>query len=837
MRIRKLRINGFGKFENREFVLKPGMNVFYGRNESGKSTLQSFIKGMLFGLKGGRRGKDGTPAPVRQYKPWNADAYAGTLEYELDNGETYSVVRTFDRNTVTVYDRYSNNITGSFPAGRDEGVKFAEQHLGLSEGCFERTVFIGQMQSVLNSEGKRIIAERLTNVKQTGDEEVSFRKAIDALKDAQLKYVGSERTTTRPLNIINSLLEEAAEQEKEYTELHKNNMDMFFEQEQLQKKEAELKSRLNDLNLLRERLVKKLRKEELGNICSSLDRCRKELALIESSIEGKRKELDDAIAELKKYEAFESFSRNDSDEMVSDYTNYRHLRRDIEELESELRDIEEKIGKFQEELHQYRIFEDEKSRMDEVIQDVLQYSRARDDSTDGNSTPRSWLKKYISLAGLVTGIIVILLSFLITPPNTVAAALGLATAVLSGAFFIVSVKHANRQTEEMGRINLQKQKHLENERLLNSWMEQVKVDNIHDFIRLRNLYEDRKSKLQDLVVNRQKLNDSWNNKLTGIREYENRIRGKLTSANIDSGTNFSEEDIMKWREGLETRISLGQAVKDIETWLSSLEQKRESLYREASVMAGRDIDLLTELEQEIQARTAELEELGKEQADEAGILEDLTPEGLELETGNLNEKIAGIALRINTLSTRLENTPDGDMVQKAHERVRMLEQEKQKKLFLGKALETAMEVLTEASLDIQRDYSPYLNEAMSSIIAAITGGRYNDVMADDSLTLNIQTPDTAEKVIPEQLSSGTADQVYFALRLATVKLVEKDGETLPLFLDEPFAQYDEERTKNALLMLKNESDNRQIILFTCKNREVELVRQIFGDNDINVVNL
>ena len=76
MRIRKLRINGFGKFENREFVLKPGMNVFYGRNESGKSTLQSFIKGMLFGLKGGRRGKDGTPAPVRQYKPWNADAYA-----------------------------------------------------------------------------------------------------------------------------------------------------------------------------------------------------------------------------------------------------------------------------------------------------------------------------------------------------------------------------------------------------------------------------------------------------------------------------------------------------------------------------------------------------------------------------------------------------------------------------------------------------------------------------------------------------------------------------------------------------------------------------------------
>ena len=71
---------------------------------------------------------------------------------------------------------------------------------------------------------------------------------------------------------------------------------------------------------------------------------------------------------------------------------------------------------------------------------------------------------------------------------------------------------------------------------------------------------------------------------------------------------------------------------------------------------------------------------------------------------------------------------------------------------------------------------------MGNIMKSISGGRYEDIMADDSLTLNVQTPDVAEKVIPEQLSSGTADQMYFALRLATVMLVEKDGEILPLFL-------------------------------------------------------
>jgi uncharacterized protein YhaN len=126
---------------------------------------------------------------------------------------------------------------------------------------------------------------------------------------------------------------------------------------------------------------------------------------------------------------------------------------------------------------------------------------------------------------------------------------------------------------------------------------------------------------------------------------------------------------------------------------------------------------------------------------------------------------------------------------------------------------------------------------MGNIMKSISGGRYEDIMADDSLTLNVQTPDVAEKVIPEQLSSGTADQMYFALRLATVMLVEKDGEILPLFLDEPFVQYDEDRTKNVLELLKTESEKRQIILFTCKKREVELVNQIFEGTSINIVHM
>ena len=838
MRIKKININGFGKFEDRLFLLKPGMNVFYGCNEAGKSTLQSFIRGMLYGLKGGKRSKDGALPPLKQYKPWTAKAYGGILEYELDNGKTYTVARNFDRNTVTVYDEYSNNITGSFPAGREEGVKFAEQHLGLPESCFERTVFIGQMQSILNNEGKKVIAERLANIKQTGDEEISFRKAMEALKEAQLFYVGSERTTTRPLNIINSRLQEAIDEEKEYIRQHESCMDMFLELEQLQKRETDLKKEWDELNRLKEKLARKYETEKLEKVYKSLLNCYKQLSDVENDINAEKEALESTLARLKEYEVFKIYSRNDLDEMISDHTYYKLLCNELEGYESENSENEERIMKIQGEIQQYKLFAEEKpERVDEVIHEVLQYNstEANNDNTEDKAGQR--MKKHASLAGFVAGIIVMIISFVLKPYNTAIFAAGLAVSALAGAFFISSVKTGNLKSDERTQKNIQKQKHQENLGLLNSWKRQVNAGSIHDFIRLKSIFQDKIKQLDDLMIKRQKLAESKNKILINIEEYKKRILIRLTSANIVSGSAFEERDVQKWRTGMETFSMLEQTVRDIKNELASLNQKKESLYREASVIAGHDFGSLTALEREIQDRITEIESLKSEFNGAADIFSSLTPEDMDTRIKQIGDELGHVKLRINTLSTRLENTPDGEMIQKAHERVQILTKEKQEKLFLGKAFDIAMEVLAEASVDLQRNYSPYLNEAVGNIMSTITGGKYRDIRTDDSLRLNIQPPDIAERVIPEQLSSGTADQVYFALRLAAVMLMEKDGETMPLFLDDPFVQYDEERTINALSLLKNESEKRQIILFTCKKREVELVRQIFSDKDINVVSL
>ena len=89
----------------------------------------------------------------------------------------------------------------------------------------------------------------------------------------------------------------------------------------------------------------------------------------------------------------------------------------------------------------------------------------------------------------------------------------------------------------------------------------------------------------------------------------------------------------------------------------------------------------------------------------------------------------------------------------------------------------------------------------------------------------------------DYLSGGTVEQIYLALRIALCEVIaEKSHESLPLIFDEVFATYDDKRTSETIKLLNELSDVHQIILFTCKSREVELMKDILGDN-INIVNL
>ena len=102
MRILELHIDGFGKFHDLSVSFDKDLNVVYGKNEAGKSTLHTFIRCMLFGLERGR-GRAARADLYSKYEPWeNGGTYEGSLRLE-QNGHIYRIERSFQKNRKSMF--------------------------------------------------------------------------------------------------------------------------------------------------------------------------------------------------------------------------------------------------------------------------------------------------------------------------------------------------------------------------------------------------------------------------------------------------------------------------------------------------------------------------------------------------------------------------------------------------------------------------------------------------------------------------------------------------------------------------------------------------------------
>ena len=95
MKINKLKINNYGKLKDIEIKLNDNINIIYGQNEAGKSTLLNFILNSFYGISKNKKGKD--ISDYDKYKPWVGEEFSGKVEYELDNGKKYEVYRDFNK--------------------------------------------------------------------------------------------------------------------------------------------------------------------------------------------------------------------------------------------------------------------------------------------------------------------------------------------------------------------------------------------------------------------------------------------------------------------------------------------------------------------------------------------------------------------------------------------------------------------------------------------------------------------------------------------------------------------------------------------------------------------
>lgn len=249
MKIKKVQINGFGNIENKVLDFSDGINLIYGENEAGKSTLVNFIKSVFYGVNKNKAGNE--YSDYEKYKPWKDIDFSGKIEYELQ-GKTYTVFRDFNRNNCKIYDENGNDITNEFNKDKSRGSEVGLTHFGVDEETFMNTLFVNQNATSVELTSQKSIMQKLTNMLQSGQENISFEKIKAKLQKKILDEIGTERSHNKPINVVNR---EIAEKEQNISRLLNNRERKNYLEENLNEIDNQIRKVEIDIEQINEVLA------------------------------------------------------------------------------------------------------------------------------------------------------------------------------------------------------------------------------------------------------------------------------------------------------------------------------------------------------------------------------------------------------------------------------------------------------------------------------------------------------------------------------------------------------------------------------------------------------
>ncbi len=264
MRIEKIKINSYGILKEKEIELKNNLNIIYGKNESGKSTLLNYIKNIFYGISKNKNGKE--ISDYEKYKPWVGEEFSGKIKYRLDDGTSYEIYRDFTKKNAKLFNDDLEEISSQYKVDKKDGNQFFSSQTNVDENMYVSTIMTQQQEVVLDNSTQNVLVQKIANLAGTGEDNVSFKKAMDKLNKRLVEEVGTSRTQDRPLNLIQKRMKEiqtVLKTELCYTEnkhnLESNKNEILEELEKEQNRNNELKK----LNMLTQKSQIEEEKSEL----------------------------------------------------------------------------------------------------------------------------------------------------------------------------------------------------------------------------------------------------------------------------------------------------------------------------------------------------------------------------------------------------------------------------------------------------------------------------------------------------------------------------------------------------------------------------------------------
>ena len=267
MQIKKIKINNFGKLNDKEIELNNGINVIYGENESGKSTLLKFITSMFYGINKNKNGQK--ISDYDKYTPWTEGEFSGKISYILDNNEQYEVYRNFTKKNPQIFDKDGNDVSKKYSIDKTYGNQYFSEQTKVDEELFTMAQVVAQQEVKLDEKKQNILIQKASNIMLTGEDDVSFQKVLSKLNKRQADEIGTMKSPTKPLYLAKQKIDELNNEKKELDEITPLQYELEDEKNELVKKITEAEKELEILQELQKLQNDEKIEEEKININKS----------------------------------------------------------------------------------------------------------------------------------------------------------------------------------------------------------------------------------------------------------------------------------------------------------------------------------------------------------------------------------------------------------------------------------------------------------------------------------------------------------------------------------------------------------------------------------------
>lgn len=329
MIFKELGLLNFGKFEDKKIELQDGINLIYGVNEGGKSTITNFIDGIFYGFSRDSLARKVRDELFEKSRPWSSNLYRGYIILN-DGEEDYRISRDFDKDEVSILNLNTgedlSNDERNFLYSRipQPGVIFFE----LNRKIYKSSFYLGQRLSQLEDDASDELKTRINNFSISEDENLDLTKVIEKMEE-DLYNLGTKKRKSSEIGRFYDELEKISKDKANFIsfkETYKNSIEDYkLSKDKLKNLEYKLKGRkLFELETLKAKLKECQTNESNGENdykLSELERAieiNKELGIYSSR-------LDDLLStEQKNFEV-------DLD-LEEDYKRYKEINREIQVL-------------------------------------------------------------------------------------------------------------------------------------------------------------------------------------------------------------------------------------------------------------------------------------------------------------------------------------------------------------------------------------------------------------------------------------------------------------------------------------------------------------------------